>query len=207
MSKERNPALIMKALDWAYGKAINGAGMVESASQLVEDYRVMNDDPEKAIDSLINWQMTKCATAGFFTGMGGLLTMPIAIPANVSSVLFIQLRMIAAIALMRGYDPKSDQVQTLAYACLTGSAATDILKGVGIRVGQRITETAINKISGKVISQINEKVGFRLLTKFGSEGVISLGKAVPLIGGVVSGAVDASTTKIIGKTAKKTFAS
>lgn len=207
MSTDKSPARIVKVLDWAYDKAINGAGLVESASMLAEDYQKVNSDRERAIESLINWQTTKCATSGFITGMGGLLTLPIAIPANVSSVLFIQLRMIAAIAIMRGYDPKSDQVQTLAYACLTGSAATDILKSVGIRVGQRVTESAIQKINSKVIAKVNEKVGFRLLSKFGSGGLINLGKAVPLIGGVVGGAVDASTTKIIGKTAKSTFAS
>lgn len=206
MSREKNPAIIKKALDWAYEKAINGAGMVESAALLAEDYQKVFSDREKAIDSLINWQTTKCATSGFITGVGGLLTLPIAIPANVSSVLFIQLRMIAAIAIMRGYDTKSDQVQSLAYVCLTGSAATDILKSAGIRIGQRITEHAIQKISGQVITKINEKVGFRLLAKFGSGGLINLSKAVPLIGGVVGGAVDASTTKIIGKTAKHTFA-
>lgn len=140
MSEERNPAVIMKALDWAYDKAINGAGIVGSASALAGDYQKVHNDPEKAINSLINWQTTKCATSGFVTGLGGLLTMPVAIPANISSVLFMQLRMVAAIAMIRGYDPKSDQVQSLAYVCLTGSAASDILKTVGIRIGQRVTE-------------------------------------------------------------------
>ncbi|MCU7549951.1 EcsC family protein [Chitinophagaceae bacterium LB-8] len=206
MSEVKNPGIIMKVLDWAYEKAINGAGLVESASMLAGDYQKMNSDREKAIDSLIQWQTTKCATAGFITGIGGMLTLPIAIPANISSVLFMQLRMVAAIAIMRGYNPKSDQVQSLAYICLTGSAATDLLKSVGIRVGRQITESAIQKISSNTIAQINEKVGFRLLSKFGSEGLINLSKAVPLIGGVVSGAVDAASTKVIGKTAKHTFA-
>lgn len=205
MSEVRNPAVIMKALDWAYDKALNGVGIVGSASQLADDYQRMHADPVKAIDSLINWQMTKCATSGFITGVGGLLTLPVAIPANLSSVLFMQLRMVAAIAMIGGYDPKSDQVQSLAYVCLTGSAASDLLKSVGIRLGQRLTEGAINRISCQVLSQINHKVGFSLVTKFGSKGVISLGKVVPIIGGVVGGAVDAASTRVIGKTAKHTF--
>jgi hypothetical protein len=205
MSEERNPAVIKKALDWAYEKAINGAGIVDSASVLAVDYQKTHSDPEKAIDSLINWQTTKCATSGFITGMGGLLTLPVAIPANISSVLFMQLRMVAAIAMIRGYDPKSDQVQSLAYVCLTGSAASDILKSVGIRIGHKVMEGVIKRVSCQTITQINQKVGFRLMTKFGSKGVINLGKAVPLVGGVVGGAVDAASTKIIGKTAKNTF--
>jgi hypothetical protein len=38
-----------------------------------------------------------------------------------------------------------------------------------------------------VITKINQKVGFRLLTKFGSKGVINLGKMVPLTGGIIGG--------------------
>jgi hypothetical protein len=205
MSEERNPAVIKKALDWAYDKAINGAGIVDSASVLAGDYQKIHSDPERAIDSLINWQTTKCATSGFITGVGGLLTLPVAIPANISSVLFMQLRMVAAIAMIRGYDPKSDQVQLLAYVCLTGSAASDILKSVGIRIGHKVMEGVIKRVSCQTITQINQKVGFRLMTKFGSKGVINLGKAVPLVGGVVGGVVDAASTKIIGKTAKNTF--
>jgi hypothetical protein len=48
-------------------------------------------------------------------------------------------------------------------------------------------------------------VGFRLLTKFGSKRAVNLGKAVPLVGGIVGGAFDTVTTDIIGKVAKKTF--
>lgn len=50
------------------------------------------------------------------------------LPANITSVMYVQLRMCCAIAKMAGYDIHSDQVQTLIYACLTGSAISDILK-------------------------------------------------------------------------------
>nr|WP_214872896.1 EcsC family protein [Exiguobacterium sp. s140] len=83
---------------------------------------------EQGIDKLITTQLAKCGTSGFLTGSGGLITLPVAVPANISSVLFIQMRMIASIAIMRGYDVKDDQVRTFVYASLTGKAATDILK-------------------------------------------------------------------------------
>ena len=56
-----------------------------------------------------------------------------------------------------------------------------------------------------MITQINQKVGFRLLTKFGEKGVINIGKAIPLLGGVVGGAFDSVTTNTIGNTAKTIF--
>jgi len=36
-------------------------------------------------------------------------------------------------------------------------------------------------------------------------GVINLGKAVPLVGGIIGGAMDLSSTNIIGNVARDTF--
>jgi len=113
--------------------------------------------------------------------------------------------MIAAIACLGGYDEKNDKVQTLAYVCLTGSAANEILKNIGIEVGKKLAENMIKKISATTVAEINKKVGFRLLTKFGEKGVVNLGKAIPVIGGLISGTLDAVSTNIIGNTAKENF--
>ena len=156
-------------------------------------------------NSLIRWQNTKAGTSGFLTGLGGLITMPVTVPANISSVMYVQIRMIAAIAHMGGHNLDDDRVKSLVYACLTGNAAKDILKDIGIVVGRKITENAIKNISGKTISAINQKVGFRLLTKFGETGVVNAGKAVPLIGGFVGATFDSVATNTIGNIARDTF--
>ncbi|MGO2174028.1 MAG: EcsC family protein, partial [Staphylococcus equorum] len=72
-------------------------------------------------------------TSGFLTGLGGMITLPVALPANITSVVYVQMRMIAAIAHIRGYDLKDDEVKTLVYLCLTGQTAGDILKDVGVK--------------------------------------------------------------------------
>ena len=155
--------------------------------------------------SLVSWQIAKATTAGFITGIGGILTLPVAIPANLAGVLYIQIRMIGAIAHLRGYDVRSDQVRTLAFACLAGSAALDILKDLGINIGAQLTRQIIFRISGEVLKRINRAVGFRLVTKAGTRGVVNLVKVVPLVGGFVGGALDAAATKVIGRTAKQVF--
>ena len=113
--------------------------------------------------------------------------------------------MIAAIAHMRGYDLKDDQVKTFVFVCLTGQSASDILKQAGIRFGTQLSKALIKKIPGEVIKSINRAVGFRLVTKFGEKGIVNLGKAVPLVGGFIGGTVDGIGTNVIGKTAKKLF--
>lgn len=73
-------------------------------------------------------------------------------------------------------------------------------------MGTKMSVVLIKRISFEVIKEINKKVGFRLVTKFGNKGIVNLGKCVPLLGGLIGGTVDAAGTVTIGKTAKKVFA-
>ena len=126
---------MMNLLDVCYDKALQGVLPVEkSIEELAEDYLYKSSSKKKAIDDLIGYQTLLCGTNGFITGLGGLLVLPVAISANVAGVIYVQLRMIAAIAHINGYDIYSDQVRTIAYACLTGSSAANILKNVGIKI-------------------------------------------------------------------------
>jgi hypothetical protein len=200
-----NQGIIMKSLDWAYDKALNGIPGFDSAEEMANDYLKGNGSLVDKVNSLIRWQNTKSATSGFLTGLGGIITLPVAIPANIASVMYVQIRMIAAIAHMAGYDLRDDRVKALVYTCLCGNAAKDIVKEIGIKLGTKLTETAIKKISAEVIVKINKAVGFRLLTKFGQTGLVNLGKAIPLVGGVVGGTMDGISTNIIGNVARDTF--
>lgn len=90
--------------------------------------------------------------------------------------------MIAAIAIMSGYDVSDDRVKSLVYACMAGNAAKEILRDTGIKFTEKLALGAIKHIPGKTLTVINQKVGFRLLTKFGEKGVVTIGKALPLVG-------------------------
>lgn len=193
-------------LNTLYIKSVDGIPKVTlPIDDLVEDYISKNDNVEKAAKSLINNSIVKCGTSGFLTGLGGFTTMIATLPANITSVMYVQLRMCCAIAKMAGFDIHSDQVQTLIYACLTGSAVSDILKQAGIKFGNKFGMAMVKKIPGKTIQAINKKVGFRFVTKFGQTGVINLGKVVPVVGGVIGGGVDIASTRIIGINAYKIF--
>jgi uncharacterized protein (DUF697 family) len=196
---------ILKTLDWAYAKAINGMPGIDSAEEMAQDYLKGDRPLAEKVNSLIRWQNSKAATSGFIAGLGGAITMPISIPANVASVLYVQVRMIAAIAKMGGHDLRDDRVKTMVYVCLCGNAAKDILKELGIVAGKKFAENAIKKISAKTLIAINQKVGFRLITKFGQTGLINLGKMVPVLGGVIGGTFDATSTNIIGNVARNKF--
>lgn len=197
---------MLEILNTLYVKSINGIPKVSlPIDDLVEDYISKNPSVESAAKSLINNSIVKCGTSGFITGFGGFATMIATLPANITSVLYVQLRMCCAIAKMAGYDIYSDQVQTLIYACLTGSAINDILKQAGIKFVNKFGVAMVKKIPGKTLTVINRKVGFKFVTKFGEKGILNLGKAVPVLGAVVGGGMDVASTRIIGYNAYKIF--
>lgn len=154
---------------------------------------------------MIDNAIVKCTTSGFLTGFGGLITLPVTLPANVTSVLYIQLRMIASIAYLAGLDVKSDITQTLVYASLAGVSVAEVIKKAGIQFGQKLTNAMVQKIPGKALIAINKKVGFRFVTKFGEKGIINIGKMIPVVGAVISGGFDLAETRIIADRAFREF--
>lgn len=196
----------MQLLDKLYDQSIHGIAKVSPpVEKLANNYLEKSNDATTAAKKFINYQIAKCTTSGFVTGLGGLITLPVAIPANVGSVMYVQMRMIACLAYMGGYDTDSDQVQTLVYACLAGISIDQILKQAGIQFGNKFVMAMVKKIPGEVLTKINRKVGFRFVTKFGTKGIVNIGKAVPVVGGMISGGFDFVETKVIANRAYKMF--
>lgn len=197
---------IMKVLNNCYEKALNGVPKVSpSIEEFAKNYLDKETNNNKAAKAMIKNQVVKCTTSGFLTGFGGIITLPVTIPVNVGSVLYVQMRMIACIAYLAGYDLKSDQVQTLVYACLAGVAVTDVIKQAGIKFGIKLTNATIKKIPGKALIKINQKVGFTFITKAGTTGIINLSRVVPVVGAVAGGGIDYFETKAIANRAYKWF--
>lgn len=197
--------IVSKVLEWTYARAINGFGGVDSAYQLGNDYLKSKGSIDQQVDQLIKWQVTKAASSGFFAGLGGWAIMPFALPANIASVMYIQIRMISAIAYMGGHDIQSDQVKSVIYVCMLGNGTKEIFKEMGIKAGEKFVRSFIEQSSKKMLLSVNEKVSVNIASKLGSKGLSGLGKAVPLVGGLIGGGFDAASTQIIGKVAKKIF--
>lgn len=88
---------------------------------------------------------------------------------------------------------------------LAGDAVADVAKQVGKNVGEKMLVNAIKKLPGEALVKINQRVGFRLLTKLGEKGAINLIDMLPVVGGVVGGAFDVATTQVIAKNALGIF--
>ena len=196
---------IMDVMSKCYQAALDGLPGSKSCEELAQEYMDRYKASTIAAKELIKQQLLKCSASGFITGFGGLLTLPVTVPANVASVLYVQMRMIAALAAIGGYDVHSDEVQTLVYLCLVGSSLTDVVKSTGIKIANKVTTNMLKKLPGSVLTKINQKVGFRLLTKFGTKGAVNLVKVVPVAGALVGAGIDYGSTKLIADKAYNAF--
>lgn len=206
MKTKINQEEMMQLLDKLYDYSVQGIDKVSPpVEEIANEYLTKNKSIPSAANSFVHYQIAKCTTSGFITGLGGVIALPITVPANIGSVIYVQMRMIACLAYMGGYDVNCDQVQTLVYACLAGISVDQIFKNVGIQFGNKLTMSMIKKIPGTALTKINQKVGFRFLTKFGTKGIINIGKMIPIVGGVIGGGFDFTETKIIANRAYKMF--
>ncbi len=210
MSKEKKSKIsqedIMKLLDSRYEKCLNGIPNVSpKVEDMADDYLHKHKTKEEACKAMIKNQILKCTTAGFIAGFGGIIAMPVAISANVGSVLYVQMCMIACTAYMADFELNSDQTQTFVYACLAGVAVNELIKKAGIEFGIKFANGIVKKVPGKVLTKINQKVGFRFITKFGTKGIVNISKLIPGVGAVIGGGLDFAETKVIANRAYKWF--
>ncbi|WP_081241124.1 EcsC family protein [Streptomyces viridosporus] len=230
MADEKTPdeGAVEKAGRWVADLAekvmVNGVGPVTGSAAWAEDrlsrrqgddYRApddeerrspedMKDDIDAVVARLIKESVAAAGTQGFVTGLGGLLTAGVTIPANVAASLAINMRMAGAIAHLRGWDIRDPHVRTVAMMLAIGMSAQNVLASFGVKVGQKFGEQMIKKIPITVIRAINKKAGTHLVAKYGTKrAAITLAKGVPILGGIVGGAVDAGATAVIGRATDK----
>ena len=181
---------------------------MKSSLELAHDYLDSGSykTHEDCIKSLIRWETSKTGGTGFVTGLGGLVTLPATLAAGLGAAWIVQVRLVGSIAYLRGWDLDDDRVRTLCVAALAGDkVVTEVVKEFGGKLAIKSGEAALAKVSGKVLLDINRRVGYRLITKGGEKGLINMGKLVPVLGGVVGGAVDATATRAVAGVAKRAF--
>jgi hypothetical protein len=205
-SGNNDKSLIQKTLDWIVDAGINGWGMLPPAEKVASDHlKSAGGNVEEAINSIIAWRTAYSASTGFATGLGGIITMPLTIPAGLAAAYAVGANAAAAIAYLRGYDLQSEQVKTFILVSLLGNSAAGMLGEVGIQIGSKVLKNVIKQIPGKVFIEINKKVGFRLVTKAGEKGVVNLMKVVPICGAVIGGTFDGMFVNACGHAAKSVF--
>ena len=188
-------------------KGLGGFGPLSSAQDLADEYLIDQGFArhDQRVDSLINWETGKNFTSGFLTGLGGVVSLPLSIPSALGASWLLQARMTGAIARIYGHELNEDRVRTLILLSLAGDRAREAMQTIAARFGNDLNETLLQKVPGRALVEINKRIGVRLLTKAGQRTAVNFSKAVPFVGGMVGGTMDAAVCRLVGRTAKSLF--
>ncbi len=137
------------------------------------------------------------------TNIGGVAAMPVTVPANLAGLAVVQVRMVAAIAHLRGYDLDDNRVRTALVMCLLGGeqVAKHIAQGT-LPTSPMAVATA-PMFDPELDRQVAEEVVGDLAARIGGKNMALLvTKRVPLLGGGIGAVVDGIATHQIGRYAK-----
>lgn len=148
----------------------------------------------------------KSGLVGAATGVGGLITLPVTVPADVVACWKIQIFMACCIAYIYGHTAKTTDLKTDVYLILVGNGAKEALKRVGIEAGKHLTKKAVQKyITREVMKKLWVILGRKVITKAGQKSLASFTKMVPLIGAPIGFGFDYVATRGIGHFAIKYY--
>jgi hypothetical protein len=185
---------------------IDGLGPLKSARELADLARRDTRTTEGAVKKIVRSHVVKGGVGGFVTGVGGFVTMPVALPANVVEFYVGATRMVAAIATLRGYDVTDAQVRTAVLLTLVGSDADEVLAKAGLTGGTgKVVALVGQQLPPAALLMVNKAIGFRLLRGLGEKTFARLGRGIPLAGGVVGGGIDVWMMKRIADHALTEF--
>ncbi|MBF4768868.1 EcsC family protein [Nocardioides agariphilus] len=185
---------------------LDGRGPLRPATAMADSARRRTSDPEAAIERIVRLHFIGGVVGGFVTGLGGFVTMPVALPVNVAEFYVQATRMVGGIAHLRGYDVDERHVRTAVLLTLVGSRADEVLAKAGMATGGgALTKLALGKLSPAALMVVNKAVGFRLMRGVFERVFSRLGRALPFFGGVVGAVVDGWMMKRIAEHALAEF--
>ena len=189
----------------ALRRAIEGAGPLPPAAQAADKQLAeQGGDRERAVHELIENHVRLAGAQGFATNIGGLVVAAVTIPANIAGIALIQCRLVAGIAHLHGYDLTDQRVRNAVLTCLLGEDAVKSMvrkrKLPSTPMGMATAPTYDPDLDRIVANEVTSE----LLTKVaGKRLATTVGRRVPVVGGLVGAGTDAYSTWQIGRYADR----
>jgi hypothetical protein len=199
------PGLTTAFVREALNRAIHGIGPLPPAARAADKQLAeQHGDVERAIHEVIENHVRLAGAQGFVTNLGGLVTAAVTIPANITGLALIQCRMIAGIAHLRGYDVHDPRVRNAILVTLLGEdAVNSLVKSKKVPAPPMALATAPAHDAGldQVVSTV---VASDLITRVaGKRLATTIGRRIPLVGGVVGMGADGFATWKVGRYADR----
>lgn len=199
------PQLTSSFVREALSRAIAGVGPLPPAAaaadkQLAEQH----GDVDKAVHEVVENHVRFAGGQGFLTNLGGLVTMAVTIPANVTGLALVQARMIAAIAHLRGYDLEDPRVRNAILVTMLGEdVVEELVKKKRLPAPPMAIATAPVR-DETIDAVVSTEVAQALISRVaGKRLAVTVGRRVPVVGGVVGAGADGYATWRVGRYAER----
>jgi uncharacterized protein (DUF697 family) len=199
------PGLSTTFVREALHRAIEGVGPLPRAAAAADKQLTeQRGDVERAVHEVIENHVRLAGAQGFVTNVGGLATATVAIPANIAGLAVIQCRMVAGIAHLRGHDLDDPRVRNAILASLLGEETVEELvrqrrlpaPPLALATAPTHDPSTDPLVSALVATDMVARVaGKRLAT--------TVGRRVPVVGGVVGAGADGYATWKVGRYAER----
>lgn len=198
------PGLSTSFVREALHRAIHGVGPLAPAREAAEKQLAEHGRVEKAVTQVVDLHIRLAGASGFATNIGGLVTMAVTVPANLTGIALIQCRMVAGVAHLRGYDLADPRVHNAILVTVLGEATADRL------VRQKVIPAppmalATSPVHDRTIDHVvSTEVARDLITRVtGRRLATTIGRRVPGLGGVVGMGADGWATYQVGHYAER----
>jgi uncharacterized protein (DUF697 family) len=189
----------------ALSRAIDGAGPFPGAA-LAADRQLseQHGDVDAAIHEVIENHVRWAGAQGFATNLGGLVTAAVTIPANIAGLAMLQARMVAGIAHLRGYDLGDPRVKNAVLTCMLGEETVrSLIRKRKLPAPPMAIATAPSH-DPHLDTVVAAEVTSELLTKVAGKRVATtVGRRVPVVGGLVGAGADGLATWKVGRYADR----
>lgn len=190
---------IALTLDLCYEQALS------TVDERIAPYMEKHDSLDKAARELCRHYMRKSSTSKLAKRINDLETIPEAVPDSLAYMWLLELEMCTGIASIGDFDVKQENVKTLLLVALTGQRIRDVLHKSDVHFGEDFTKESLNLLTPSLLTKLKKDVYQIFEKKFAEASIVSVGKAIPLVGGVISGGFDFADTTIISRSARHFF--
>jgi len=199
------PGLTSSFVREALSRAISGVGPLPGAAKAADaQLAEQKGDVDKAIKELIENHVRYAGAQGFATNLGGLVTMALLVPANITGLALLQCRLVAGIAHLRGYDLDEPRVRNAILVTVMGEDQVKALvKKKKIPAPPMALATAPVHDSSLDVTIATEVASDIVSRVAGKRVATMVGRRVPVVGGLVGMGADGYATWKIGRYADR----
>ena len=202
------PQVVRPAMNSAMVKlidmAIDGLGKIPSAKKAAGRQLLRKKDVELAVTAIEHQHEVMAAAQGLVSNIGGVVSAVIGTPINITGIVVVQVRMVACIAHLYGYDLDDPRVRTALAMCLLGER--ELARQIASR---QLPSTPLAVATSPVYdATLHVRVADRVLSEIladaaGKGLVTTIGRKTPVIGGGVGGLADWLDTRAVARCARK----